>query len=218
MKKILLLSVLALGISAVNAQTISVTVEGKPVENGATIDSYHILVEDQEDEIEGEIFQYQTFMMDPEVMASSSVDAQFDITVTNTTVKYEAGMPSILFCWPIECATLSTSGASETQTGPLTSTPVSLGIDTPKKSEVPWANPYTLSCKVLIKQVDNPSNTFSFDVNMIYDPKNINAVEGIQDDAAPAVYYDLMGRRIDNPEKGRIVIERRGAKAVKKIF
>lgn len=44
-------------------------------------------------------------------------------------------------------------------------------------------------------------------------------VEGVEiDNDAPAVYYDLMGRKVVNPVKGQLVIESRGGKAIKKVM
>lgn len=51
-------------------------------------------------------------------------------------------------------------------------------------------------------------------------PSNEGAgVDNIMEDSMlPVEYYDLMGRKINNPTKGSIVIEKRGDKASKKIF
>lgn len=48
-----------------------------------------------------------------------------------------------------------------------------------------------------------------------------NAITEVGSDTdadAPAEYFDLQGRRVANPEPGRIYIERRGIKASKVIF
>ena len=51
-------------------------------------------------------------------------------------------------------------------------------------------------------------------------PEDYDAVETIlgDDSNAPAVYYNLQGVRVNNPEKGQLVIVRKGNKAQKVIM
>lgn len=45
-----------------------------------------------------------------------------------------------------------------------------------------------------------------------------SAVNSIDSENQPAVYFDIYGRKVSNPEKGSIVIRVQGGKAVKSIF
>lgn len=64
--------------------------------------------------------------------------------------------------------------------------------------------------------VDGKPATDTFSINVIIgnDPAGVDDVA--VDSEAP-VYYDMHGRRVLNPSKGQLVIERRGSKAVKVI-
>ena len=64
----------------------------------------------------------------------------------------------------------------------------------------------------------NPSNAFTFYLNIVNDPQIFAGVDAVVDDNAPVEYFDLAGRKVVNPAKGQLVIERKGAKAVKRIF
>ena len=58
-----------------------------------------------------------------------------------------------------------------------------------------------------------------FDV-FFYNPEaRQNAITEVGSDTdTPAEYFDLQGRRVANPEPGRIYIERRGTKASKELI
>lgn len=219
MKKLFLLSAIALGAMASNAQTISVSVQGEPISNGATVDSNCLEVVNESYQMpNGETIYSTYYLLNPEVAATSSETARFDISVTNTTTDEGSYIPSLLFCWPEICVPVQ-KGKTMTQSGELTEGVYSpLAIDTGTWDD-PYTETFTVSCDVTIAQSGNASNSFSFKINMIHNPADYAAVEGVVADSdLPTVYYDLAGRRVDNPVKGSIVIERRGAKAVKKIM
>lgn len=211
MKKILLLSALAFSALASQAVTFTVTVGGKEIENGAEVESTEI----QETVWGGAV--PTTYQLMPEVYASTSESVNVKATCTNTTQNYEDWMPGLMFCWPIECLpNISVPGAIGIAEGTMDTNPVSLQVD----SE-PWDGfidkPFTVSCNVRLQAEGGDS--FSFSLTMIYDPASVDAgVDGVEADNAPAEYFDLAGRRVLNPDKGQILIERRGAKVAKVIL
>lgn len=217
MKKLLLLSATAFLAFAANAQDISVTVQGQAVQNGSTVDSYCLEREDFHQTMpNGQVFDFSTYTLNPHVEASAP-DGDYQITVKNTTAG-TVPITSILFCWPENCLPIA-QGATLSNVGPLyANEPSELAIDT-EAWEDPIETVFTLTCSVEIVSVSNPSNKFSFTLNMIHDPNHEAGIEGIIDDYnGPVEYYDLTGRKITNPQPGKIVIERRGSKAFKKIF
>lgn len=215
MKRLLLISSIAFGLLSVSAQTISVTVEGKPVQNGSTVDSKNVTVDEGTFTMpDGTVIPYSDYTLDPEVVATSSSNGTFTITVTNNTVEDFA--PGVLFCWPSTCETVS-KGSSASQTGTLTANqPSELKIDAAWDEFIP--NDFTLPCKIEIVENGNPSNSFTFNLNMIYVADEVSVESIIDNTNLPSVYYDLTGRKVLNPAKGQIVIERKGSNAKKVIF
>ena len=213
MKKLLLLSAAALSIFAVKAQSVKVTVEGNEVANGSTVISSNYHFEEGSYEFDGETYYYKTFQLDPEVVATSSTGGEYSITVTNTTTNVVPGLPNILFCWPTTCQPVP-PGEAITQTGTMErNTPRSLEIDTSEFDEMPG---FTTTCQVDIVSTTNSSDKFTCTIEMVFDYNGVNDI--VADSDAPVVYYDLSGRRVLNPAKGQIVIERQGAKVAKKVI
>lgn len=202
MKKLLLLSALAFGAFAANAQDITVTVGGTPIVNNGQITSENY------DPI---MFQFGTLKLDPEVFLMSSTDADLQISVYNTS---EAADSSIQFCWPSECK-FSTKGSPAVQTGKvLAGANNNLAIDA-VISPFDATAVYDYSCIVEIVVNGNEADPFTFTVNMLYDPES--GVDGITADDAAPVYYDLNGRQVLNPEKG-IYIKKQGNNVTKVIL
>lgn len=141
---------------------IAVTVMGEEVENGSTIDSYCAKTED----LGG---GFVITVLDPEIKAMSVKDGEFEITVTNNLSTFaDPTIPVVLFCWPSECYNVE-PGKSVTQTGSLMANEYSgLSIDTTNWMEERDA--FSIPVTVNIVEKGNPSNSFMFNINMIYDP------------------------------------------------
>lgn len=63
-----------------------------------------------------------------------------------------------------------------------------------------------------------PVTKYSAPFELKFDIDPTQGVADIDADDSAAEYYDLLGRRIATPEKGQLVIERRGAKVAKRII
>lgn len=229
MKKLLLLSALAFGAITASAQSISVTVEGKPVENGATVNSSRVTFETYEQTLPNfGTFHMTTFQLDPEVYASASVAGQYEVTIVNTTTDNLPDMPGLQICWPENCVAVPLGETVVTPAGTLSPTPSFLQIDSSTGQEVDhellpdqlWPDQdFTISCRVDIKKAGSSVSEFSFNLNMNFDAKAFASVNGIEiNDEAPVEYFDLTGRRVLEPAKGQLVIKRQGGKAVKVII
>ena len=72
--------------------------------------------------------------------------------------------------------------------------------------------------KVEIEGTINGYSIGSFTYYMVVGPNAAHVDGVVADDNAPSVYFDLSGRRVINPAKGQLVIERKGDKAIKRIF
>lgn len=234
MKKLLLLGALAAGVMAANAQNISVTTHGTPIENGSTVDSYCLVVDKQVAPWGEEFISYQ---LDPELVLNCEPASEVTITVSNITTNineqwrydymhnpeygyvnmgdFENLAPdpyTIAFCWPIQCQNV-TPGLTLSETA-MSSDQPKMGIDSFWIDELPEEG-LTLSCNVKVVPVANPGNVFSFTLNMRSDE---NAVEGIEaDNDATPVYYNLNGVRVANPDHG-IYIVKKGGKTSKVIL
>ena len=210
MKKLLLPALLMIAALPAAAQTLKVTVDGQEVQNGQTID-LHCLNVNVDDSWPGYVFYDCQF--EPQVCVTSDTDVTINAQVENTSgLTY----PLVQFCWPSGCeevpAGTSTSHVSELKAGKETNMLIesSLFQDLPQEKMV---------LSFTFRLATTAVYTFAVNVNMIYDPLTDAAVDGISaDENLPVEYYDLLGRRLENPAKGQIVIERQGAKSVKKVY
>lgn len=217
MKKLLLLSALTLGALSLNAQNFTVTVEGKPVKNGETVISHHLTC--VETEYMGEIDR--NYNLNPEVYVTAEADMPATVTLTNTSAIAE---PATQICWPTNCVVVH-QGLSVSPDGTfLAGVPTDLLVESttlydyePEDLKL-LESGFTLSCTVNIVPTANPANAFTFYLNLVNDPQIYAGVDAVVDDNAPVEYFDLAGRKVVNPAKGQLVIERKGAKAVKRIF
>lgn len=217
MKKLLLLSALTLGALSLNAQNFTVTVEGKPVKNGETVTSHHLSC--VETEYNGET--YRDYNLNPEVVVTADSDMPASVIFTNTSALEE---PLLQMCWPTECATVRKGESLEREGTFMAGVPTDLLIesmalygDEPDHIKL-LESEFSLTGTVKIVPTANPSNAFTFYLNIVNDPQIYAGVDAVVDDNAPVEYFDLAGRKVVNPAKGQLVIERKGAKAVKRIF
>lgn len=230
MKKLLLLSAIAFAAVSANAQ-ITVTAEGQPVANGGTVNSTNLKVSTVEQDFMGIHVVTDIFQLDPEIMVSSSPAGNYRIRVTNNTTDSYEGMPGPQICWPLNCVGVNKGQTFETNVGQLTPTPKAILLDSSEGKVTNWdmdpgafwpAQKFTLSCFVEIVPENSTSSVFSFNVNMTYEPSNLPEWVGVDevtvDNDAPVVYYDLAGRKVINPAKGQLVIERQGSKARKVVM
>lgn len=229
MKKLLLLSALVFSVMGASAQNFSVTVEGNPVENGATVNAYNYELFSDTDPVSG--MTLSTFQLLPEVCVNPAKSGSYDIKVTNTSTpssfqqeylawsEKEQGIATdpyvVLFCWPINCDNISI-GKSSTQSGSLTAgTYKDLKIDSQFLNLVPPVG-FTASCKIEVFEQGSTTSVFNLNLNMVYNP-DIEAVEGIEAEDAAPVYYNLNGMQVANPDHG-IYIVKKGGKTSKIIL
>lgn len=209
MKKLLLLAAVAcLGLSAGAQQTIKVTVEGQEIQNNATVQSYNI---NEEALAAGGGFQ-----LDPEVMVTVSEEAEVTVTALNTTVDVSA--PNLQLCFGGRCVQFE-KGRSLTQKNVVAAgqaTP--LIFDTAplyagEQGRVPdYAFIATATITIAAAGLDSD---FVFNIELLYNPGGAG-VEGLVEESAAPVYYNLQGRKVTNPEKGIYVVKT--GKEVKKVI
>lgn len=240
MKKLVLLSALAAGIMTAGAANISdlytVTYEGTPVANGATIEADHW---------DGNMGLYPC-------------DIDFKLKSAATNVKFNVlgeytGLPSYdqqvadVKAWgePSICWAAGSAGNCEPNTGTpptisnftltnttdiqiqfhvLSKVSSEIGPDFNPNDPSTWPQPIAPSETSLYKlsftgSVDGVTANDPFVIYVAIGP-NASGVDevAVDDSNAPVEYYDLTGRKVMNPAKGQIVIERKGAKSVKKIM
>lgn len=211
MKKLLLLSALAFCGLAANAQNLTVTVNGQPVENGSEVTSTHFECTDEE---------WGSYQLLPHVMVTSDVATDVSVMLFNTTDASAMPMgvsPFIQLCFPNGCEAIAPDSRSkEPHEGLIeANTPTDLVIDSAEfyPLDEPQPGSFTLSGNVTISA---GSTTFAFVLNMTYDPE-LMSVDGIEADEAEAVYYNLSGVQVANPDRG-IFIKKQGAKTQKVII
>lgn len=196
MKKLLLLSALAFSVIASQAVTFNVTVMGEEIQNGATVDAKCLVV--NEDEFMG--MHFVNYQLDPEVYATASEPTEVSITVTNHFVEHPDGYPNLQFCWPIgsQCTTPGYMGQPNpaVRQGSLNGNPQLLFIDTSVWDDK-IDEAFTAFCDVEIRSLANPTDSFSFSLNLIYDPEVLGGGEdpnNSYDFKAEGIYYNILDK------------------------
>lgn len=232
MKKFLLLSALALGAMTASAQSFTdymdVTYEGKTVENGGFIMS-------SETDPDGSMYVCDylfTPKIDPSKISFHYTGYYTDCPSYETWLTGEGfnkmpwGTPSICYemggmgnCLPGHDNIISDYGFDKLTApleiqfhlmGDMVFNGESLDFILPSKTGI-YRVVHTI-------EVDGVPVEDDFVVDIIIGPDPAG-VDGIVDDSnAPVEYFDLMGRKLNNPEKGQIVIVRQGSKAKKVLF
>ena len=203
------------------AQRVAVTVGGQPVENGGSVSSYVPEVVDLSyTDKNNNLIKWVTVQLMAELYATAPETGEYTVLITNTTKDFQNGMPKPQVCWPSTCQVAEPGGqASSTgtlQKGVATDMKIESSMIDSTESEY-IDKPFTITFTVDIIPAGNETDTFTCYYTMNYDPAVVGAVEAIEGEAGPVKYYDMQGRTVANPEKGQLVIERQGAKAVKKI-
>ena len=186
MKKFLLSAAALLFTLGASAQAFTVTVDGNPVENGATVYSDH--------------YNNDAEWLDPELYVTTEEDATLYVDLQNT------GDTMIMFCWPSSCRTIS-GGNSFSINGSISG-----GVATDLQLHaMPMDDPFDATCNITLYLEGDEDNYFELTINMHYD-SDVAEISAA-DDAAP-VYYNLQGVEVANPENG-IFIRRQGNKVTK---
>ncbi|MDE6217974.1 MAG: hypothetical protein K2F64_03135 [Muribaculaceae bacterium] len=221
MKKSLLLASMALSSFALFAQNyeggseiMTVTFNGVEVQNGGSI-----VCNEFESDVDGDR-TYITY--DAKVFVTNKTTAPLDIAVTmlavNPSYTTISGNPD-LYGMPQIC---SPSGCLPSTMGNFGAGRVSMGTD----SAFEWdlhcydaAPEGTATYRVQMINIVNDDlltdPQFYFDITFTTEDSAVDAVE--IDENLPMEYYDLQGRRVENPAKGLYII-RQGNKSAKRII
>lgn len=78
--------------------------------------------------------------------------------------------------------------------------------------------PVTLQLDVRAIEDDEVTDTSTIYINFTHERDITMAVDGIEATSGVSEYFNLQGVRISEPQKGQIVIERKGGKTAKRIF
>ena len=188
MKKFLLSAAALLFTLGASAQAFTVTANGNPVENGATVYCDH--------------FNSDMEQIEPEVMVTPNDDCTLYVDLYNT------GETNVQMCFPMNCQFVK-PGNTLSVNGDLTAGVArNLMID----AMTMGVDPFDASCEITMYLDGDEDNTFEFTLNMHYDSSSVDEIGAA--DNAPAVYYNLQGVEVANPENG-IFIRRQGNKVTK---
>lgn len=188
MKKFLLSAAALLFTLGASAQAFTVTANGNPVENGATVYCDH--------------FNSDMEQIEPEVMVTPNDDCTLYVDLYNT------GETNVQMCFPMNCQFVK-PGNTLSVNGDLTAGVArNLMID----AMTMGVDPFDASCEITMYLDGDEDNTFEFTLNMHYDSSSVDEIGAA--DNAPAVYYNLQGVEVANPENG-VFIRRQGNKVTK---
>lgn len=245
MKNFLLLTAIAAGAMSMNAQSVNdyynVTFHGQTLENNG------VVVAEDWDEEAGWFHADIEFTPKVDIEnCSFNVVGEYTGTPTSTQWQTDVeawGMPSI--CWASGATgnceitdqdnssyfTNFTIGNEKITKGQFTvqfhvlGQDGEVGPDFNPSDPSTWPKPIpptnTSYYKIVVTPTVNGQSVGSFTTNLYIglDAEDFSGVEEvIANNDAPVVYFDLTGRKIANPAKGQIIIERKGLKAVKKII
>lgn len=237
MKKLILFSALALGVATASAQSLTdyynVSFDGQAVTNGGTICSEHTAATE---------WYTADVALEPKVaLQSASIRILGDYTGDPSKAESEAdrdnwGRPSV--CYQIiggsgECPpcydpskfadfSLDTTSPFEIQFHLMSEAVEPIGPDFNPADPSTWPQSILPSkagkYQLTVTGTVNGAKFNDFTFYVILGPNAAGVDSAIDDNDAPAVYFDLSGRRVLNPAKGQFVIERRGMKVTKKVI
>lgn len=205
--KLTAMAAFAMVANAAVAQNLKITRSGEPVANGDVIE---LKWEYEEDVMpEWDLYTY-IYTWNPHLEAST-VEGTESFTVTVTSVDATNGFQ---LCWPGGCQAIGPN-ASKSSTGDISTDPQDLQIHKAFEYDDPEKRP-TEGGTILVKMTSG-SETIEVTVKALLEGEN-SVGENLADLNQKSVYYTLQGVRVAEPQKGQLYIERKGGKAVKRIF
>lgn len=211
MKKIYLIKTIAVCALAMLANTaiaqnLQVTSNGNPVSNGDVIELPYEL---EDYSIPGliELYDYE---WNPNIeVASSEENTPLTITISSSDNK-----DGFELCWPMQCVDRN-EGESVSSSGIIGPQFEYVFIHKSEafdnKDEVPTVAP------IINITFTTSSETLEITVKCLLQGEN-SVGENLSDITAVSEYYTIQGIRVMEPQKGQLLIERKGSKVTKRIF
>ncbi len=231
MKKLLLLSALAISALGMNAASFGdyfkVEFEGKEIANGETI----IIAEPEYADEWGQMWAAPVKVINlQDEYRPVFGELMYSIPATRTDLRNEQGARAQL-CYAGAYRGLNNclSNGNETCVSYAFVNVPEAGVDTfewdvdVNYDESQLSNPVTLQLNMFAAEGDGEKpetceliDGTDFTMTIVFGAQA--TVVGITDEAAAPVYYNLQGMRVANPEKGGLYIVKKGTKTMKKVF
>ena len=187
-------------------QNLKVTANGKPVSNGDVIEVQC----EFEDYTPDFGFFFVSYVWNPQLEASIAEGT----TTLNATLSKVDDLTPFDICWPANCIMYEPDGTASTS-GKIGTEPSHIDIHI--REDVSDENDTALAGGMSKVRLKADSETLEF--TLIGMPADINGVgENLADDKSPIEYYSIQGVKVAEPQKGQLVIERKGGKVTKRIF
>ena len=212
MKKIYNIKTLAVAAFALMANvafgqtTFKLTANGVPVANGDVIDQPYDFEDYSMPEYDFYMYHYE---WNPH-LEISTLSGEADLTVTVTSLGETNGFQ---ICWPMNCNFVQ-PGQSVVASGVINTTPADLKID--KVVELTEAGMVPTEGGSIKVMFECGAEVMEITVNALLVGAGVG--ENLVDSNAAPEYYTIQGVRVAEPQKGQLVIERKGAKVTKRIF
>lgn len=188
------------------SQNLKVTSNGTPVSNNDVIEIPYVFEDYSVPELG---MYYYLYTWDPHLEAST-VNEDANLYVELTSIDNTVGFQ---LCWPGGCQALE-PGKTVSSTGKISTVPSDLQIhkefSSDKADETPTEGgtiKVTLKCG---------SEIMELTVKAILADNRVG--ENVADSNVAPEYYTIQGIRINEPQKGQLLIERKGNKVTKRIF
>ena len=193
MKKFLL-ALAAVAAFAPKASAFSVYVDGKEINRNDVVTSYNMEFSES----------YYWYCINPHLSVFVDNEANAFLTVQVQNITSGVSDTSLSMCWGGTCQDIQLGKTIEKmaplQVGVMNELELEATRDTYNEGD-------TFNASALVTLIPDglENNPFKFTLHMKY-PDPTGGVEGIADEDAPAVYYNLQGIRVDNPVKGQLYI------------
>lgn len=189
------------------SQNLKVTSNGTPVSNNDVIEIPYVFEDYSYPELNMYLYEY---MWEPNLAVSVSSGSE-TLTITVSSADNNDGF---MLCWPGSCVDRK-PGDSVSSTGTVNTEPQHVDLhkadDFTSKDQVPT--------ETTVIKVNFATSTENMEITVKCLPSAENSVgENVADSNVAPEYYTIQGIRVNEPQKGQLLIERKGNKVSKRIF
>lgn len=188
-------------------QNLKVTSNGTPVSNNDVIEIPYVYEDYSYPELDMYLYEY---MWEPNLAVSVSSGSE-TLTITVSSADNNDGF---MLCWPGSCVDRK-PGDSVSSTGTVNTEPQHVDLHKDEsftsKDQVPT--------ETTVIKVNFATSTENMEITVKCLPSAENSVgENFADSNVAPEYYTIQGIRVNEPQKGQLLIERKGNKVTKRIF
>lgn len=227
MKKFLLLAALAAYIVPSYADgfsdTFKLTFEGEVIEPGQTItvNNYYDPIIKEYPELGSDDWAWK-YESKAEIFATNISDAPKQLLFRAKLIsptEISGAMGNLLLCYNFESGNgncLNDYSVFDTKLDPVSAEEY-ICIDA-KQSDFTDLSPLSIELEMVAMDEEEELGSAKLVINYTHEKDITMAVEGIEASDAKAEFFSIQGVSVGQPQKGQLVIERKGGKVTKRIY